>query len=95
MPENISNHPIRVLIVDDEEDDFILTSAHIRDITSGNFNIEWCSTYKNAIERIKKSDHDIYFIDYRLGARRAEGHARPESGAIRKGGVGHADAKAQ
>lgn len=69
MPENISNHPIRVLIVDDEEDDFILTSAHIRDITSGNFNIEWCSTYKNAIERIKKSDHDIYFIDYRLGAK--------------------------
>ncbi len=69
MPENISNHPIRVLIVDDEEDDFILTSAHIRDITSRNFNIEWCSTYKNAIERIKKSEHDIYFIDYRLGAK--------------------------
>ncbi len=69
MPENVSNHSIRVLIVDDEEDDFILTSAHIRDITSRNFNIEWCSTYKNAIERIKKSDHDIYFIDYRLGAK--------------------------
>ena len=59
----------RLLIVDDEEDDFILTSAHIRDITSRNFKIEWCSTYKNAIERIKKSEHDIYFIDYRLGAK--------------------------
>jgi len=69
MSENSSNHPIRVLIVDDEEDDFILTSAHIRDITSRNFNIEWCSTYKNAMERIKKSEHDIYFIDYRLGAK--------------------------
>lgn len=69
MSESVSNHPIRVLIVDDEEDDFILTSAHIRDITSRNFKIEWCSTYKNAIERIKKSEHDIYFIDYRLGAK--------------------------
>ena len=69
MSESVSNHPIRVLIVDDEVDDFILTSAHIRDITSRNFKIEWCSTYKNAIERIKKSEHDIYFIDYRLGAK--------------------------
>jgi len=59
--------PIRVLIVDDEEDDFILTSEQIKDIPSRKFEIEWCSNYKNAVDRIRQADHDIYFIDYRLG----------------------------
>jgi PAS domain S-box-containing protein len=58
---------VRVLIVDDEEDDFILTSEQIKDIKSRKFNIEWCSNYKSAVERIAKAEHDIYFIDYRLG----------------------------
>ncbi len=61
--------PVRVLIVDDEEDDFILTSAQIRDIPSRTFTIEWCSNYKKAVEVIEKAAHDIYFIDYRLGVK--------------------------
>src|SRR3954465_11299918 len=59
--------PVRVLIIDDEEDDFILTSEQIKDIKSRKFNIEWCSNYKSAVERIAKAEHDVYFIDYRLG----------------------------
>jgi PAS domain S-box-containing protein len=61
--------PVRVLIVDDEEDDFILTSAQINDIPFRKFVIEWCSNYKKAVDRIRKSEHDIYFIDYRLGVK--------------------------
>ncbi|MEJ0056961.1 MAG: response regulator [Bacteroidota bacterium] len=53
----------------DEEDDFILTSAQINDIPARKFDIEWCSNYKKALDRIMKSEHDIYFIDYRLGAK--------------------------
>ncbi|NOT76027.1 MAG: response regulator [Cyclobacteriaceae bacterium] len=69
MPESVNSKPVRVLIVDDEEDDFILTSSQIKDITTRTFAIEWCSNYKKAVERIGKSEHDIYFIDYRLGAK--------------------------
>ncbi|CAN5471805.1 hypothetical protein BH10BAC4_BH10BAC4_04120 [soil metagenome] len=60
---------VRVLVVDDEEDDFILTSAQIKDISSRKFVIEWCSNYKKAVERMLKAEHDIYFIDYLLGAK--------------------------
>ena len=69
MSDSMANVPIRVMIVDDEEDDFFLTSAQIRDIPSQKFEIDWCSTYKEAIERIRKAKHDIYFIDYRLGGK--------------------------
>lgn len=67
MAESVQGKPVRVLIVDDEEDDFILTSEQIKDIPARKFEIEWCSTYKKAVDRIRQADHDIYFIDYRLG----------------------------
>ncbi|CAN5248913.1 response regulator [soil metagenome] len=67
MAESVPGRPVRVLIVDDEEDDFILTREQIKDIPSKRFEIEWCSNYKKAVERIRQADHDIYFIDYRLG----------------------------
>lgn len=59
--------PIRIAIVDDDEDDFDLTSEYIREITSGNFQIDWCSSYSKALALILNSTYDIYFIDYRLG----------------------------
>jgi len=61
--------PIRVLIVDDDEDDFFLTSEYIRNIKGSAFVIDWCFRYKDALESIKGKEYDIYFIDYRLGAK--------------------------
>lgn len=49
MPESVNSKPVRVLIVDDEEDDFILTSSQIKDITTRTFAIEWCSNYKKLL----------------------------------------------
>ena len=69
IAETTHDKPVRVLIVDDEEDDFILTRAQINDIPSKHFIIEWCPNYKMALERIKKAEHDIYFVDYRLGVK--------------------------
>lgn len=63
------NTPIRVLIVDDDEDDFFLTSEYIRNIKGNAFVIDWSYRYKDAFERISGREYDIYFIDYRLGAK--------------------------
>jgi PAS domain S-box-containing protein len=57
---------IRVLIVDDDEDDFFITKEYISDITTRSFQIEWCSTYNDALKNILSASYDIYFIDYRL-----------------------------
>jgi len=65
----VSKLQARILIVDDDEDDFIITSDLIRSIPSSGFSISWCYSYKEALEQMKHRSCDIYFIDYRLGAK--------------------------
>lgn len=62
--------PLNILIIDDDEDDFFITSEYIKNINNGyDFNIEWCSAYPDALGKICSSRHDIYFVDFRLGAK--------------------------
>jgi PAS domain S-box-containing protein len=63
------NIPIKVLIIDDDEDDFFLTSQYINKIRGKEFVIDWCYLYKEALDAIVEARYDIYFIDYYLGAR--------------------------
>jgi PAS domain S-box-containing protein len=65
-------HPakaIRILIIDDDEDDYILTKGFIESIEDRTFDIQWCYSYKQAIEQISRKEFDLYFVDYRLGAK--------------------------
>ena len=55
----------RILIVDDDEDDFILTGEYMQSIPGNTFKIEWCKNYNDALVRLKSGDYDIYFVDYR------------------------------
>ncbi len=60
---------IRILIVDDDKDDFIITSEYIKEIDTANFQIDWCYQYQEALIHMKKQAYDLYFVDYRLGAK--------------------------
>ncbi|GAA4308142.1 hybrid sensor histidine kinase/response regulator [Compostibacter hankyongensis] len=59
---------IRVLIVDDDEDDYFITSEYLREIESRHFHTDWCYRYEDALSHIRERTHDIYLVDYRLGA---------------------------
>jgi PAS domain S-box-containing protein len=61
------NSPIRILIVEDDENDFLITSGYIIKIPGGVFIIDWCPTYEEAILSLSTGKHDIYFVDYFLG----------------------------
>lgn len=61
--------PVKVLIIDDDEDDYFLTSDYLNGISGQSFTIDWCYTYADAIGHIKNALHDIYLVDYRLGAK--------------------------
>ena len=63
------NLPIKILIIDDDEEDFFLTSQYIKKIRGKEFIIDWCYRYKEAYEAILEGKYDIYFIDYYLGAK--------------------------
>jgi PAS domain S-box-containing protein len=60
---------IRILIVDDDEDDFLIISDYIRNINPTRFVLHWCFNYLEALTHMKNHNYDLYFVDYRLGAK--------------------------
>ncbi len=66
---NATSQPVRILIIDDDEDDFILTSGFINSIEDRTFDIQWCYNYNKALEQIASKHFHLYFVDYRLGAK--------------------------
>jgi PAS domain S-box-containing protein len=65
----LTQKPVRVLIIDDDEDDYFITSDYLNSIPGKSFVIDWCYTYADAIGHIKNAQHDIYLVDYRLGVK--------------------------
>ena len=63
---NASSH-IKVLLIDDDEDDYHIIREVFRDIPNSKFKVDWESGFEGARKQIKKQAHDIYLIDYRLG----------------------------
>ena len=66
--------PLRVLLVDDDEDDYIITQDLLNDSDQdGNdernnrFLLDWVSEYGSALREIQRQRHDVYLIDYHLG----------------------------
>ncbi|ALQ07322.1 ATPase [Pseudoalteromonas sp. Bsw20308] len=58
----------QLLLVEDDEDDYILTCDYLDQLDSHTFNIQWISSPEQAIETLSKNEHDICLLDYRLGA---------------------------
>jgi PAS domain S-box-containing protein len=61
--------PIRILIIDDDHDDFLIISDYLKAIETNRFAIDWCYNYTEAVSKIAARQYDIYFVDYRLGAK--------------------------
>ncbi len=74
MPESpidiIDNQQVvRVLLVEDDEDDYILTRTLMSDSENRNLRLDWVEGYDEALEHILANDYDVYLVDYRLGQR--------------------------
>ena len=67
MNEADNNTGLRVLLVEDDEDDYLI----IRDLLSEmkRFELEWVTDYDDALEAIERGEHDVCLLDYRLGER--------------------------
>jgi len=63
----LTSRTIRILIIDDDEDDFDIISDYIRQINGSKFQIDWTNAYNVGRDRIMNKEYDIYFVDYRLG----------------------------
>lgn len=67
MPMELPDRPIRVLLVDDDREDYLLTRDLLTDIPGDRFLLDWAPTYEAGREAICAGTHDIYLLDYRLG----------------------------
>jgi two-component sensor histidine kinase len=65
----INNKTIKLLLVDDDEDYFILAREILKEIDNTNYVLEWAETYEDAIKMIQMNKYDAYLFDYNLGQR--------------------------
>ena len=65
----ITTVPTRILIVDDDEDDFFITSEYIGNISTKKFEVDWAFSYNDALDKLTSHQYDLYFVDYRLGVK--------------------------
>ncbi|MCP3870532.1 MAG: response regulator, partial [Gammaproteobacteria bacterium] len=59
---------IKVLLVEDDEDDFVMTRDLLEDVEGAEYEVEWVSSFEEAVEVTGQLRHDIFLFDYRLGA---------------------------
>src|SRR5215218_831708 len=65
----MDTQPIRVLLVDDDEDDYVMTRDLLAELGRGAFLLDWVSSYEEARGAVGRGEHDAYLLDYRLGER--------------------------
>jgi diguanylate cyclase (GGDEF)-like protein/PAS domain S-box-containing protein len=59
--------PLRILLVEDDEDDFVLTQSMLLANGRTKFDLEWEQSYADALDAVRVTSHDLYLVDYRLG----------------------------
>jgi len=90
----MTERPIRVLLVDDDEDDYVMTRELLSEAGTGAFQLDWVFDFEKAIEAIERREHAVYLLDYRLGERsgldilRRAGGKSPQSPMILLTGQG-------
>ena len=62
-------NPLKILIVDDDEEDYMIIRELFSEIKEQNYSLDWVSDYDSALETIGRNSHNVYLFDYRLGGR--------------------------
>src|SRR5690242_17183154 len=57
-----------ILLIEDDEEDFILLKKHLSRIRDFHYEVIWASSYDNGLACMEESIHDICMVDYWLGA---------------------------
>lgn len=65
----MSSGAIRVLLVDDDEDEYVLHRDLLAEISRARYQLDWTADYDGGLSDLVAGGHDAYLIDYRLGER--------------------------
>ncbi|TYQ31604.1 hybrid sensor histidine kinase/response regulator [Pseudanabaena sp. UWO310] len=56
-----------ILLIDDDEDDYLLTRDFLSESEQLEFKLDWSSNYRDGLAKIAENRHAAYLLDYRLG----------------------------
>src|ERR1700761_816320 len=59
--------PVKVLLIDDEENSFLLLRRMAAKAPDRQFLMEWADSYAAGLKALEKQQHDVCLLDYRLG----------------------------
>ena len=65
----MSERLIKVLLVEDDEDDYVLIRDLLDEVREQHFQLDWGASFEEALQTIEQQQHDVYLVDYRLGER--------------------------
>ncbi len=60
---------IKVLLIEDDEEDFILIHHLLTGIKSSRYETTWAQEYEEALDELMHGCYDVCLLDYRLGPR--------------------------
>jgi PAS domain S-box-containing protein len=60
--------PVKVLLIEDDEDDVLLVREYLAESDNFNFELEWEPKPEQARLKMVLGSHDVFLIDYRLGS---------------------------
>jgi two-component system, NtrC family, sensor kinase len=64
----MENRPWKILLVEDDKDDYYLTKALLKDAKGVQFDLIWASTYDSSLSYLDRDDLDVILVDYLLDA---------------------------
>ncbi|MEZ4649191.1 MAG: diguanylate cyclase [Candidatus Eisenbacteria bacterium] len=60
---------IRLLMVEDSEDDYLLARGFLDSTYAGKYDIDWAPTFDEGLQKLDAGRYDLCVLDYRLGDR--------------------------
>ena len=61
--------PLKVLLVEDDEDDYVFTRDLLNEMAGRPVELEWSQSYEHGLQRVLHNHFDVCLLDFRLGAR--------------------------
>ncbi len=60
---------VRILLIEDDEDDYLLTRDMLAEFEQTKFDLDWVTDYEFALSALERRRHDVILLDYSLGAK--------------------------
>lgn len=68
FPNNVENTSIKVLLIEDDEDDYLITEDTLEDIPGQDYELTWVSEFDRAVDAIETfNDYDVVLVDFYIG----------------------------